>query len=158
MEQHREMDELQRSFHKSTPGCFAFLSRPHPPSEKVRSSLPAARPIVSVDFANPGIPSFKIPYTRFMITNIVVIPYILEYKPRFLFPSKMLETRNLIGTGVYEATARKCLAKHTTSSFFQLLNHLCSLETSRNDYFCARMSARLHEYDWPHPLHTLCIR
>ena len=70
MEQHREMDELQRSFHKSTPGCFAFLSRPHPSSEKVRPSLPVTRPMMSVDFANPGMLSCKIPNNMYHLTAL----------------------------------------------------------------------------------------
>ena len=48
------------------------------------------------------------------------------------------QDRRLIGTSVYNSIptariSRKCLAKLTTSSFFQLLSHLCSLETSKND-------------------------
>jgi len=55
-EQRREMDEMARSFQRSTPGCFGFLSRPHPSSERrTHPSFHAARsPVLYVDFANPG--------------------------------------------------------------------------------------------------------
>ena len=69
----------------------------------------------------------------------VRVPYILEYKPGFLFPSQTLETQRENETSVSSRSAfikhlsiptarisRKCLAKLTTRSFFQLLSHLYS--------------------------------
>ena len=75
-------------------------------------------------------------YNISIIRDIVL--YILEYKHRLLFPSQTLETRQRQNeTGVYikhlsiliVRISRKCLVKLATSSFFQLLRHLYSLET-----------------------------
>ena len=56
MEQRREIEELDRSFAKAAPGCFAFLTRPRRRDNTLRINTPAAlnRPIYNIDFANPG--------------------------------------------------------------------------------------------------------
>ena len=56
MEQRREIEELDRSFTKSAPGCLAFLTRPrHRDNTPKLNSLAAMnRPIYNIDFANPG--------------------------------------------------------------------------------------------------------
>ena len=56
MEQRREIEELDRSFAKAAPGCFAFLTRPRRRDNTLRINTPAAlnRPMYNIDFANPG--------------------------------------------------------------------------------------------------------
>ena len=56
MEQRREIEELDRSFAKAAPGCFAFLTRPRRRDNALRLNTPAAlnRPMYNIDFANPG--------------------------------------------------------------------------------------------------------
>ena len=56
MEQRREIEELDRSFTKSGPGCLAFLTCPRRRDNVLRLNTPAAlnRPIYNIDFANPG--------------------------------------------------------------------------------------------------------
>ena len=56
MEQRQEIEELDRSFAKAAPGCFAFLTCPHHRDNALRLNTPAAlnRPMYNIDFANPG--------------------------------------------------------------------------------------------------------
>ena len=56
LEQRREMEELDRSFSKSAPGCLAFLTRPRHHDNRPKMVFPTSliRPMYNVDFTNPG--------------------------------------------------------------------------------------------------------
>lgn len=55
-EQRRDMEDLDRSFTKASPGCLAFCTRPQTKSDTpTKISLTSVnRPLCSVDFVNPG--------------------------------------------------------------------------------------------------------
>ena len=54
-EQRRDMEDLDKSFTKASPGCLAFCTRPHTKNDSPKISLTSVnRPLCSVDFVNPG--------------------------------------------------------------------------------------------------------
>ena len=54
-EQRRDMDDLNKSFSKSSPGCLAFCARPRTRDDVPKVTLTnVARPVCSVDFVRPG--------------------------------------------------------------------------------------------------------